>query len=224
MWQDKRGLSSDLVFHSHPFDVVVVAASAGGIPAIQYILSCLPADFPIPIVVVQHMAPSEQHKSILPKVLACYTDLPVKWAEEAERCVGSCVYIAPQDHHLLVSPEGTFILSRYEKINHVQPAADPLFESVAVRFKERTVGVVLSGYHCDGAEGAKRIKEAGGRVIVQDKRTSFSFQMPHATLCATEVDFVLPLEKIAAALVSLVMAPGAAMLFRVTLSSKSLIR
>src|SRR5581483_7247953 len=100
MRQEKRGLSSAPIFHSHPFDVVAIAASAGGIPAIQYILSCLPADFPIPIVVVQHLAPSEQHKSSLPKVLACYTDLPVKWAEEAERCVGRCVYIAPQDHHL----------------------------------------------------------------------------------------------------------------------------
>ncbi|MCG3117869.1 MAG: hypothetical protein LLH30_19535 [Candidatus Manganitrophus sp. SA1] len=108
-------------------------------------------------------------------------------------------------------------LSRFssERVNRFRPSADPLFESVAKVFKERALGLILSGYLCDGAKGAVRIKENGGRILVQDRITSTAFEMPYSAICAGGVDFVLPLSKIPQALVTLVMAAGAASLLQV---------
>jgi two-component system chemotaxis response regulator CheB len=97
----------------------------------------------------------------------------------------------------------------------VRPAADPLFASAADVFGARTVGVVLTGTGRDGASGAARIKQQGGRVLAQDASSAQHFAMPSATITTGCVDFVLPLLAIAPALLTLVMAPAAAALFRV---------
>jgi two-component system chemotaxis response regulator CheB len=130
--------------------------------------------------------------------------LKVKQAEEGNRLSPGTAYIAPPNRHLLVNPDGTLSLSQSELVHFVRPSADLLFESVAASFKDRAIAVVLSGTGSDGSMGVKAIKKMGGTVIVQDEKTSEFFGMPGAAMQTGSVDFVLPLEEIPSALVTLV--------------------
>lgn len=140
------------------------------------------------------------------EILSRRTLLRVKQAEEGERLNQATAYIAPPNRHLLVNPDGTLSLSQSELVHFVRPSADLLFESVAASFKDRAIAVVLSGTGSDGSMGVRAIKKLGGTVIAQDERSSEYFGMPGAA--AQHADFVLPLEEIAPALVTLVVARG----------------
>ena len=182
------------------FDVVAVAASAGGLKAISTILSGLPEDFPVSIVVVQHLDPS--HPSKMSEILARHTSLRVNEARSGERLEMSKVYIAKPDRHLLVNPDRTLSLSFTELVHFVRPSADLLFESVAVVYKDRAIAVVLSGAGKDGSNGVQSIDKMGGIVIAQE-RAEFP-GMPDSAIQTGVVDYVLPLEKIAPFLICLV--------------------
>lgn len=184
------------------FDVVALAASAGGLTALIKVLSGLPADFRASIVVVQHLDP--RHRSLMADILSRRTSLKVKQAEEGDRLIRSTVFIAPPDRHLLVNPDGTLSLTLSELVHFVRPSADLLFESVAASYRERAIGVVLSGSGSDGAMGVEAIKKMHGTVIAQDEKTSEFFGMPGAAIQTGGVDFILPLEEIPSALVTLV--------------------
>src|SRR5512136_2071707 len=184
------------------FDVVAIAASAGGLNAINVILANLPAMFPATIVVVQHLDP--RHRSLMAEILARNTALRVKQAEEGETMQPGTVYIAPPDRHLLVNSDGTLGLSQSELVHFVRPSADLLFESVAASHKERAIAVVLTGTGSDGSMGVQAIKKMGGTVISQDEESAEFFGMPGAAMQSKCVDFSLPLDEIAAALATLV--------------------
>jgi len=184
------------------FDVVALAASAGGLRALSEVLSAVPANFPAGIVVVQHL--DREHRSMLAQILARRTSLAVKQAEEGDVLRPGTVFIAPPDQHLLLKSDGTLCLSHAELVHFVRPSADLLFESVAASYKARTLGVVLSGMGSDGAMGVKAIKQMGGLVIVQDAKTAEFGGMPSAALATGQVDLVLPLEAIGTTLVTLV--------------------
>lgn len=183
------------------FDVVAIAASAGGLKALSEALSALPPDFPAAIVVVQHLDP--RHRSLMAEILSRRTALAVKQAEHGDALCPGTVWIAPPDNHLLVNPDGTLSLSRSELVHFVRPSADLLFESVAASYKDRAIAVVLTGSGSDGAMGVEAIKKMGGTVIAQDESTSDFSGMPSAAVQTGRVDFVLPLDEIAAALISL---------------------
>lgn len=185
------------------FDVVAIAASAGGLNAINVVLANLPALFPATIVVVQHLDP--RHRSLMAEILARNTSLQVKQAEDGEIKHTGTVYIAPPDRHLLVNSDGTLALSQSELVHFVRPSADLLFESVAASHKERAIAVVLTGTGSDGSMGVQAIKKMGGTVICQDVETAEFSGMPLAAMQSKCVDFSLPLDEIAAALVTLVM-------------------
>jgi two-component system chemotaxis response regulator CheB len=185
------------------FDVVAIAASAGGLTAINVVLSSLPASFPAPIVIVQHLDP--RHRSLMAEILSRNTQLEVKQADEGEIIRPGMVYIAPPDRHLLVNSDNTLALTQSELVHFVRPSADLLFESVAASHKERAIAVVLTGSGSDGSMGVQAIKKMGGTVICQNAETAEFSGMPLATLQSKCVDFALPLEEIAAALVTLVM-------------------
>ncbi len=188
------------------FDVVALAASAGGLTAISKVMAGLPANFPASIVVVQHLDP--RHRSLMADILSRRTSLRVKQAEEGDRLTTATVYIAPPDRHLLVNPDSTLSLSQSELVHFLRPSADLLFESVAASFKDRVIAVVLTGTGSDGAMGVKAIKKMGGTVIVQDEKTAEFFGMPGAAIQTGQTDFILPLDEIASALVRLVIIPG----------------
>ena len=196
-----------------PFDVIAVAASFGGLKALSQLLAALPADFPAPIIVVQHL--SSRFGSRLAEILDGRTPLRVGWAEHGACLCPGTVSVAPPGRHVLLIPTFTLALSDGPRVAFSRPAADVLFRSIAAVSKDRAIGVVLTGYGHDGAAGAQAIKGAGGRIIVQDLATSEANAMPAATINTRSVDFVLPLERIAPALVSLCTVPGAAGLFYV---------
>jgi two-component system chemotaxis response regulator CheB len=188
--------------HPGPFDVVVLVASAGGIPALTTILSRLPADFPAAVIVLQHLDPS--HPSLLAQILGRCARLPVHQARQGDRLLPGAVFVAPPDRHLLVDGEGVISLTETEPVHFVRPSADHLLKSIARSFGRRAVAVVLTGSGLDGAEGIRLIKQMGGTVIAQDRPTSSSFGMPGAAIRTGCVDSILPLGAIASALVHLV--------------------
>ena len=189
----------------HPkaaFDVVAIAASAGGLRALTSVLSALTSDFPAAVVVVQHLDP--RHRSLMAELLSRQSRLPVKQAEEGDALRPGSVFVAPPDRHLLVNADGTLSLSKTELVHFLRPSADLLFESVAASFKDRAIAVVLTGTGSDGASGLQAIKKMGGTVVTQDEGTSEFFGMPSAAIQTGRVDFVLPLNEIGQALTTLV--------------------
>lgn len=205
------------------FDIVAITASLGGLDALGRVLGALPPDFPVPILVVQHL--SARYPSHLAELLGRRCALPVIWTPPGQRLRGGEVYIAPPDWHILVGSAHTVHLAQTPRVQYVRPSADVLFESVAAIYRERAIAVVLTGMCNDGAQGAHAIKRAGGRVFTQDAATSKAFGMPRATITTGCVDFVLPLAAIAPALVAFTMVPGAAaLLSRSTRASANLIR
>jgi len=186
------------------FEIVALAASAGGLKALTQVLAALPADFPAAIVVVQHLDP--RHRSLMADLLGKRTPLQVTEAAEGDQLAAGRVFVAPPDRHLLVNPDGTLSLSRSELVHFVRPSADLLFESVAASYRSRSIAVVLSGSGSDGAMGVSAINKTGGTVIVQDEKTSEFPGMPEAARQTGAADFVLPLEEIGPALQKLVNA------------------
>ncbi|MEH1816103.1 MAG: chemotaxis protein CheB [Nostoc sp.] len=190
-------------FTNAAFDVVAIAASAGGLTAIVKVLSTLPAEFPAAIAIVQHLAP--EHPSFMAEILSRRTNITVKQAEEGDSVTPGTAYVAPPDRHLLVNGDGTLSLSQSELVHFLRPSADLLFESVAATYKDRAIALVLTGTGSDGAMGVEAIKKMGGTVIVQDVKTADFAGMPSAAINTGNVDFILPLDEISTALVTLVM-------------------
>jgi len=184
------------------FDLVVLAASAGGLNALSAVLGPLPADLPAALLVVQHLDP--RHRSLLDDILRRRTKLTVRLAAEGDPIEPGMVLIAPPDHHLLVNPDGTVSLSQSALVHFVRPSADLLFESAAGSYRERVIAVILTGSGSDGSMGVNAVKEKGGTVIAQDETSSQFFSMPGAAIQTGAVDFVLPLEEIGPAVVELV--------------------
>ncbi|HEY0783394.1 MAG TPA: chemotaxis protein CheB [Thermoanaerobaculia bacterium] len=189
--------SDGLAFH-----VVALAASAGGLAALSEVLAALPADFPAPILVVQHLDP--KHRSWMAEILSRRVELDVRQAQGGETLATGTIYIAPPDHHLVVDAQGVLALSSAAHVRHVRPSADLLFSSLADGFGPRVIAVVLSGTGSDGANGSRSVKEKGGQVIAQDEATAEFFGMPAAAIRTGAVDRVLPLSQIASCLLELV--------------------
>ncbi|WP_282776202.1 MULTISPECIES: chemotaxis protein CheB [unclassified Nocardia] len=188
------------------FDIVAVASSAGGITALSKVLGGLGADFPLPVLVVQHLDP--RHETVIADVLSRRAQLPVRLAEPDVRAEPGIVYVAPPNYHLLVGSKGVLALSSSELVHFVRPSADLLFESVAGTYGERAIACVLTGSGSDGAMGVSAVKARGGTVIVQDPEDAEFSGMPDAALHTGSVDFVLPLEEIARVIRGLVEVRG----------------
>jgi two-component system chemotaxis response regulator CheB len=186
---------------SGAFDVIAVAASAGGLNAVTKVLSGLSRTIPAAIVVVQHLDP--RHRSLMAEILTRRVALVVRQAEDGSALEAGTVLVAPPDRHLLVNRDGSCSLSRSELVHFVRPSADLLFESVAASYGGRAIAVVLSGSGSDGSGGVTAIKKMGGTVIVQEATTSEFSGMPTAAIETGAADFVLALDEIAHALETL---------------------
>lgn len=184
------------------FAILALTASAGGVHALATVLGGLPADLPVPVVVVQHLDP--RHRTVLADILDRRTDLKVKLAEQDEPTRPGTVCIAPPDRHLLVGPDGTLSLTRSELVHFLRPSADLLFESVAGAYGSRAIACVMTGTGNDGAMGVDAVKSRGGTVIAQDPQSAEFAGMPEAAVGTGAVDFVLPLEEIPAVIRGLV--------------------
>lgn len=174
--------------------VVAIAASTGGPQAIHRVLSSLPGDFPLPILVVQHISAgfTEGFVSWLNHSVA----LTVKVADNGERLTPGTAYVGPETHHLGAS-KLRIQLSDGPPIGGFRPSATALFHSVSEAFGDSAIGVILTGMGDDGVAGLRSLRQAGGHVIAQDEQSCVVFGMPKAASAAGVVDKTLPLEAIA---------------------------
>jgi len=186
--------------------IIVVGASTGGLQALESILPFLPADFPAPIIVAQHV-PNMFFTESLAERLNRDCELVVKVAENNEIIRAGKVYLAPGGSHmtlgLLPNTEVTPYINE-AKSDTLSPSIDLAMESAAKIFCGNAVGIILTGMGCDGREGMRAIKEAGGRTIVQDE-SSLIFGMPKAVIDAGYADKVLPAGEIAEAMTECVL-------------------
>jgi len=176
------------------YEAIVIGVSSGGMNALNYIFSTLPADFSIPIIIVQHVSARSDNEWI--NLLNDKSNLTIKEADEKEKIETGKVYIAPANYHLLIEEDRTFSLTIDERVNFARPSIDVLFESAAEAYKNKLIGIVLTGSNNDGAKGIKRIKECGGLAIIQDPETAESPTMPASAIAVIQPDYILPLEKI----------------------------
>jgi two-component system chemotaxis response regulator CheB len=163
------------------YGIAVVGTSWGGLAALRELVSYLPSDLTIPIVLVQHRHRQSDH--MLPTLLQDRTTLAVYEVEDKTPIEGGKVFVAPADYHLLVELD-SFALSVDDPIRHARPSIDLTFSSAADYFGARTIGVVLTGANADGAVGLRRIADRGGLALVQEPATAESPTMPAAALKA----------------------------------------
>jgi two-component system chemotaxis response regulator CheB len=184
-----------------PATVVAIATSTGGPPALHHLFGELSADFPAPILVVQHI--SRGFTEGFASWLGRGTKLRVKLAEDGETASRGTAYVAPDDRHLGIERDGTIRHSSKPAIGGFRPSATFLFESAAAAFGSRAVAVILTGMGRDGVDGLRAIRRAGAQTIAQDEKTSVIFGMPGAAVAEGLADVVLPLTEIAGRLVHL---------------------
>lgn len=177
------------------YDAVVIGASAGGLNALKTIFLGLDRTFNLPVIIVQHISPDSDNYLI--HILNDLKIISVKEADEKEAPRAGMAYIAPPNYHLLIESDHLFTLTVDERVNYARPSIDVLFETAAEAWRDRLIGIILTGANSDGSKGLKRIKELGGLVIVQDPDTAEADSMPRAAILSTAVDYVLPLDEIA---------------------------
>ncbi|HLO51190.1 MAG TPA: chemotaxis protein CheB [Kamptonema sp.] len=213
------------------FEIVAIGTSLGGLNALTTLLADLPENFPLPIVIVQHRHKDSNNK--LSYYLQQQSSLPVIEAEDKETIAPGRVYLAPADYHLLIeSPcysefsvdesyftggaapvltkaeiqnrgAPTFALSTEAPVSYARPSIDVLFESAADTFGEKVIGIILTGASADGSKGLAKIKAEGGLTFVQEPDSAQCRIMPASAIATVEVDWILPLSKIAPCLVKL---------------------
>lgn len=174
-------------------DVLLIGASAGGVGALLKIAPELPADFPVPVLVVLHRPATGS--SIAP-LLARHCALKVDDALDKQPLRAGEILFAPPDYHMLVAPGPCVALSVDAPLNWSRPAIDPLFESAAEVFGERTLGIILTGASADGALGAQALRRAGGELWVQEPDEAIAPTMPQAALDLAGADRVLNIDGI----------------------------
>lgn len=183
--------------------VLVIACSTGGPDALCKVLESLPASFPLPVLITQHMPPI--FSAQLAQRLDRLSPLTVREAADGDAVVPGTVLLAPGDFHLRLVRDGVTVRARLdqeEKENFCRPAADPLFRSAAQVFGRGVLAVVLTGMGQDGLIGARAVADAGGFIMVQDQETSVVWGMPGAVAGAGLADEILPLTAVAPRLVS----------------------
>lgn len=180
--------------------MIVIGASAGGVEALMTLVAGFGPRLAAAVAVVLHIRPDAE--SVLPQILSRRGVLPAKHAVDGERWQAGTIYVAPPDHHLVVSGE-RFRLTRGPRVNGHRPAVDPLFRSAATQLGPRAIGVVLSGALDDGTAGMMAIERAGGVTIVQAPDDALHPAMPTNVLEHVRVDHTARVEQLAATLMRL---------------------
>jgi len=183
------------------YEAIVIGTSTGGLTALQEILAPLPADFGLPMLVVQHRLPAPDEFLTFALNESC--QLTVKEATEQEPVKPGFVYLAPANYHLLVEPDKTLSLSIDAKVCYSRPSIDVLFETAAEAYLSGLIGIILTGANNDGSAGLKKIKEKGGLTIAQNPATAKSGVMPLSAIQENIVDKIFSLAEISSFLIQL---------------------
>jgi two-component system, chemotaxis family, protein-glutamate methylesterase/glutaminase len=179
------------------FELVAIGTSTGGPNALAVVLPLFPKDFPVPIVIVQHMPPI--FTRMLAERLASHCAIGVREGVDGTILEPGVAYIAPGDFHMIVKKNAAgfrLALNQEPQENSCRPAVDVLFRSVAETCGPHVLGVVMTGMGSDGVRGSEQIKQVGGNVIVQDEKTSVVWGMPGFTFTEGFADAVYPLEQL----------------------------
>ncbi len=184
------------------YECVLIGVSAGGMTALQQILPFLPKNFPLPVVIVQHLHPQQGNFHI--KFYSTKCDISVSEALEQMPILPGNVYFAPANYHLLIEETKVFSLSVDPKVNFSRPSIDVLFESAIEAYGEKIIAIILTGANNDGASSLKMVHKAGGFTIVQDPinaevdampKNAIKLHKPSKILSLVEIkDFLLSLE------------------------------
>jgi two-component system chemotaxis response regulator CheB len=195
-------------FQSSPIGIVAIASSTGGPQVIHKLLSELPGDFPVPVVIVQHI--NAAFADSLAGWLAAHSKLKVRVAKEGDALVPGEVLIAPPGQHTRVQSRGRLSVSPGEPRDGHMPSATLLLESAAKIYGRRAVGMILTGMGTDGADGIVAIKQAGGKTVAQNQESCVVFGMPGAAIAKKGVDQVVHGDELSQALLRLARGEGPA--------------
>jgi two-component system, chemotaxis family, protein-glutamate methylesterase/glutaminase len=187
-----------------PYSVVGIGTSWGGLAALTKLLKGLPAEFSLPVVVVQHRG--KDSEGLLGELLQDATPLKVCEAEDKVPLEAGRVYIAPANYHVLIE-QGYLSLTIEEPVRFSRPSIDVMFSSAADSYRSAAIGVVLTGANEDGARGLAQIAASGGKALVQDPKTAEIPIMPAAAIKAVPTAEIIPLDALAARLIALSQEP-----------------
>jgi two-component system chemotaxis response regulator CheB len=188
---------------SDKLQVLVIGTSAGGLQALIKLISQLQANFPIPILIVQHIS-ADATGSVLLNEMKVHSKLKCSFAAEGTTIAPGHLYIAPSNYHLMIGNDKKILLTKGAHENRSRPAIDPLFRSAAVAFGNKVIGILLTGYLDDGTSGLSAIKRCGGICIVQDPKDAQYPEMPKNALNLVKVDYCIPISEMGGVLDRLV--------------------
>jgi len=187
------------------YSIVVIGTSWGGLAALTELLGALPADFSVPIAVVQHR--SKESEQLLPQLLQDATDMTVCEMDDKDPLLPGTVHLAPANYHALIDT-GSVTLSVEDPVRFSRPSIDLLFVSAADTYRAGTIGIVLTGANEDGSRGLEHIVKRGGIALVQDPKTAEIPIMPAAAIKLVPSAEVLSLAGIASRLIALTAEPA----------------
>lgn len=183
--------------------LIIIGGSAGSFRIVKEILSKLPEEYPLPLIICLHRL-RDARKGFL-EALELKTRIPVREPRDKEKILAGTAWLAPANYHLMIEYGYFFSLSVDEPVNHSRPAIDIVMETAASVFRSKAVGVLLSGANMDGSAGMHMIHKQGGKTVVQDPSTAEIRTMPEAAIKLFEpglitdpegiIDFILNLGK-----------------------------
>lgn len=179
---------------NNSYKAVVIGGSAGSFQGVVKILSHLPKGFPLPIIMCLHRLKHVRHGFV--EALSLKSVVQVTEPHDKEPIKKGGVYLAPANYHLSVELGHYFALSTEEMVNNSRPAIDITLGTCAYVFKDKLIGILLSGANKDGAMGMKQIKDRGGLTIVQDPAECMIDTMPKAALAVTKIDHIMKIDQI----------------------------
>lgn len=179
---------------TNQYKAIVIGGSAGSFQGISKILSNLPKDFELPIIMCLHRLKHVRNGFV--EALNIKSIISLDEPNDKETIKKGKIYLAPANYHLCVELGNTFSLSTEDMVNNSRPSIDITLETAAYNYKNRLIGILLSGANRDGALGMKKIKDRGGLTIVQDPAECMIDTMPAAALKMTKIDHVMTIQQI----------------------------
>ncbi len=176
------------------YKALIIGGSAGSFQVVTKILSSLPEDFHMPVLLSLHRL--KHIRSGFVEALSIKSSIPVREPFDKDHIKPGIAYLAPSNYHMLVELGHRFALSTDDPVNHSRPSIDLSFFSAAQLYREKLVGLILSGANKDGASGLGMVKRTGGLTIVQDPEDCQMPVMPKESMKITEVDHILYTEQI----------------------------
>jgi len=179
---------------SNRYRAVVIGGSAGSFQPITKILASIPTDFPLPIFLCLHRLKHVRNGFV--EALSIKSNKPISEFYDKEKIRNGHVYLAPANYHMAIELGNTFSMSTEPVLNNSRPSIDVTFDTAAYAFKEKLIGILLSGANKDGAAGMYKVKKYGGLTIVQDLQESLINTMPAAAIALSAAEMTLKVDQI----------------------------